>query len=93
MDFLLRCTGHKLVADILMKSGEITFFPAMRYRILTVDDSKTVRCIVRKAFKSYDCDILEASNGVEGLALASKETPDIVLLDVTMPGDGWRLRC
>jgi len=57
----------------------------MRYRILTVDDSKTVRCIVRKAFKSYDCDILEASNGVEGLALASKETPDIVLLDVTMP--------
>jgi len=57
----------------------------MRYRILTVDDSKTVRCIVRKAFKSFDCDILEASNGVEGLALASKETPDVVLLDVTMP--------
>ena len=57
----------------------------MRYRILTVDDSKTVRCIVRKAFKTFDCDILEASNGVEGLAIASKETPDVILLDVTMP--------
>ena len=57
----------------------------MRYRILTVDDSKTVRCIVRKAFKGFDCDILEASNGVEGLAIAGKETPDVVLLDVTMP--------
>ena len=57
----------------------------MRYKILTVDDSKTVRIIVRKAFKSYDCDILEAGNGVEGLALAAKESPDLILLDVTMP--------
>ncbi len=57
----------------------------MRHKILTVDDSKTVRIIVRKAFKGYDCDILEAANGVEGLALAAKERPDLILLDVTMP--------
>jgi two-component system cell cycle response regulator len=57
----------------------------MRNKILTVDDSKTVRIIVRKAFKPYDCEILEAANGVEGLALASKDMPDLVLLDVTMP--------
>jgi len=50
-----------------------------------VDDSKTVRIIVRKAFKPYDCEILEAANGVEGLAVAAKENPDLVLLDVTMP--------
>jgi len=41
--------------------------------------------IVRKTFRNYDVDILEASNGVEGLAMASKEGPDIILLDVTMP--------
>ncbi len=57
----------------------------MRYKILTVDDSKTVRIIVRKAFKTFDCEILEAGNGVEGLAVAGKETPDLILLDVTMP--------
>jgi two-component system, cell cycle response regulator len=57
----------------------------MRYKILTVDDSKTVRIIVKKAFKGYDCEIIEASNGVEGLATAAKEMPDVVLLDVTMP--------
>jgi two-component system cell cycle response regulator len=57
----------------------------MRYKILTVDDSKTVRIIVKKAFKTYDCEILEAGNGVEGLALAAKENPDLILLDVTMP--------
>ncbi len=57
----------------------------MRYKILTVDDSKTVRIIVRKAFKSYDCEILEAGNGVEGLSIAAKDAPDLILLDVTMP--------
>jgi len=57
----------------------------MRYKLLTVDDSKTVRIIVRKAFKGFDCEILEAGNGVEGLAVASKEMPDLILLDVTMP--------
>jgi two-component system cell cycle response regulator len=57
----------------------------MRHKILTVDDSKTVRIIVRKAFKAYDCEIFEGGNGVEGLALAAKEMPDLILLDVTMP--------
>ena len=57
----------------------------MTAKILTVDDSKTVRIIVRKTFKSYDCEILEAGNGVEGLALAAKSMPDLILLDVTMP--------
>ena len=57
----------------------------MRLKVLTVDDSKAVRMIVRKAFRNFDLDIVEASNGVEGLAAASKEGPDIILLDVTMP--------
>ena len=57
----------------------------MRYKVLTVDDSKTVRIIVKKAFKSYDCEIIEAANGVEGLAAAAKENPDVILLDITMP--------
>lgn len=57
----------------------------MRYKVLTVDDSKTVRIIVKKAFKTYDCEVIEAGNGVEGLAVAAKENPDLILLDVTMP--------
>lgn len=57
----------------------------MRYKILTVDDSKTVRIIVRKAFRAFDCEVIEASNGAEGLAVAAKESPHLILLDVTMP--------
>jgi two-component system cell cycle response regulator len=57
----------------------------MQLKILTVDDSRAVRIIVKKAFKTYNVELIEAANGVEGLAAASKETPDLILLDVTMP--------
>ena len=57
----------------------------MSLKILAVDDSKTIRMIVKKAFKAYDCELLEAENGVEGLALAAKEAPDLIVLDITMP--------
>ncbi len=57
----------------------------MAYKILTVDDSKTIRMIVKKAFKPYNCELLEGENGVEGLATAAKEMPDLIILDITMP--------
>ena len=57
----------------------------MAYKILTVDDSKTIRMIVKKAFKAYNCELYEGENGVEGLAIAAKEMPDLIILDITMP--------
>lgn len=57
----------------------------MSIKILTVDDSKTIRLIVAKAFKPFDCMVLEADNGIMGLAVASREKPDVILLDYTMP--------
>ena len=57
----------------------------MSYKILTVDDSRTIRMIVKKAFQPYKCDIIEAENGMEGLALAFKQKPDLIVLDITMP--------
>jgi two-component system cell cycle response regulator len=54
-------------------------------KILTVDDSKTIRMIVARAFKTFACEILEAADGVEGLTVAQRERPDIILLDLTMP--------
>jgi two-component system cell cycle response regulator len=64
----------------------------MSTKILTIDDSKTIRLIVAKAFKTYACTILEAANGVDGLACAGREKPDIILLDYTMPVmDGYEV--
>jgi len=57
----------------------------MTLKVLAVDDSKTIRKIVAKAFAPYDCQVIEAENGVEGLAIAGKEKPDLIILDITMP--------
>jgi DNA-binding response OmpR family regulator len=57
----------------------------MTLKVLAVDDSKTIRKIVSKAFSAYDCDVKEAENGVEGLSIASHEKPDLIILDITMP--------
>lgn len=64
----------------------------MGRKILTVDDSRTIRLIVTRAFKDYDIDMFEAQNGVEGLAVAAREQPDLIILDYTMPlMDGYEM--
>jgi len=57
----------------------------MAIKILSVDDSRTIRMIVAKTFRPYECQICEAGNGEEGLAAAAREKPDLIILDVTMP--------
>ncbi len=57
----------------------------MSLKILTVDDSKTIRMIVKKAFRPYDCELFEGADGAEGLVVATKEKPDLIVLDITMP--------
>ena len=57
----------------------------MGAKILSVDDSKTIRLIINRAFKPYDCTVLEAATGLEGMAIATREKPDVIILDVTMP--------
>jgi two-component system cell cycle response regulator len=54
-------------------------------KILSVDDSRTIRLIVARALMGYDCVVIEAANGEEGLAAAAREKPDLILLDITMP--------
>ena len=57
----------------------------MSLKILSVDDSRTIRLIVTRALMPYDCVVIEAANGEEGLAAAVREKPDLILLDITMP--------
>jgi two-component system cell cycle response regulator len=58
----------------------------MKPKILTVDDSQTIRSIIKKMLDGYLCDILEAADGIQGLVTAKKETPDLIILDIDMPG-------
>ena len=53
--------------------------------VLTVDDSKVVRTMVTRHLKAWICEVIEASNGKEGVEAAQWHKPDLILLDVTMP--------
>lgn len=55
-------------------------------KILTVDDSKTVRMIIKKTLSAYNCVLVEAADGIEGLAVSKKEDPNLIILDIDMPG-------
>jgi DNA-binding response OmpR family regulator len=61
-------------------------------KVLVIDDEAPIRLLCRVNLEAEKMEVLEAANGEEGLQLARKEKPDIVLLDVMMPGmDGWQV--
>jgi two-component system, cell cycle response regulator DivK len=55
-------------------------------KVLIVDDNRASRDLIRAILKPIRCDILEACHGQQGLDLLRQEHPDLVLLDVDMPG-------
>lgn len=56
------------------------------YKILIADDEKALRVLIRGTLDICDCNILEAENGIKALELVKRENPDLVILDVMMPG-------
>lgn len=54
-------------------------------KILVVDDEKALRGALSDKFKRAGFFVLEARNGEEGLEVAMREHPDLILLDVMMP--------
>jgi DNA-binding response OmpR family regulator len=58
--------------------------------VLVVDDDADIRGLVRELLERSGYDVLEAPDGNEGLRVFYAEQPDLVILDVSMPGlDGW----
>lgn len=55
-------------------------------RVLIVDDSPTETYKMETALKKNGFDVSKAENGEEGVEVAKKELPDLVLMDVVMPG-------
>jgi len=56
-------------------------------KVLIIDDEDDIRRIARIALtKVGKIDVIEASSGTEGVRMAAEERPDVVLLDVMMPG-------
>ena len=55
-------------------------------RILVVDDSPTETEAFRTVLEKNGHEVLNAENGADGVAVARQELPDLVLMDIVMPG-------
>jgi DNA-binding response OmpR family regulator len=61
-------------------------------RVLVIDDEAPIRLLCRVNLEAEGMSVIEAGDGPGGLELARSEQPEVILLDVMMPGlDGWRV--
>jgi two-component system alkaline phosphatase synthesis response regulator PhoP len=61
-------------------------------RVLVIDDEAPIRLLCRVNLEAEGMEVLEASDGPTGLEKARNGEPDVILLDVMMPGlDGWQV--
>jgi twitching motility two-component system response regulator PilH len=63
-----------------------------KIKILIVDDDPPTRNMYSEVFTNADFDVMEASDGVEGLDIATKNNPDVIFTGISMPRmDGFSL--
>ncbi|MDI6655721.1 MAG: response regulator [Candidatus Hydrothermarchaeota archaeon] len=61
-------------------------------KIMVVDDDPDMRLVLRCLLEREGYKVLEAENGEKCLREAEKKKPDLILLDIMMPGlDGWEV--
>ena len=60
--------------------------PMREQRVLVVDDDREIRVLVAANLRRDGYTVVEASDGPEALDVASRLLPDLVLLDMTLPG-------
>ena len=58
----------------------------MTRTVLTIEDQADIRRLIRMTLEFKGFRVLEAANGPDGLQLARSQQPDLILLDVMMPG-------
>jgi DNA-binding response OmpR family regulator len=61
-------------------------------RVLVIDDEGPIRLLCRVNLEAAGMEVHEAADGPSGVEVARREVPDVILLDVMMPGmDGWEV--
>jgi DNA-binding NtrC family response regulator len=58
----------------------------MNHKILCVDDDLSIRTMLDKALRAEGYDVITAMNGEEAIELAESQDPDLILLDIGLPG-------
>lgn len=79
--------------DSIEATEEMTDTPNMeRAKVLVIEDSPSVRRLIEVCLRVLDVEFLSADEGPRGLELIRSEHPDLVVLDIGLPGiDGWEV--
>ena len=64
----------------------ITGASEVKAKILYIDDDRDNRLLVNRLLSSYDFCVIEAATGLEGIRIARQENPNLILMDINMPG-------
>ncbi len=60
--------------------------PTEAHTVLIVEDEKSLRMLLSEKMRESGFQVIEAGDGAEGLDLALRKKPDVILLDIKMPG-------
>jgi len=63
------------------------------HKVLYIEDQSDMIDLVRLTLRQMGCDVYGATDGIQGLSMMRDLQPDLVLLDLMLPGsDGWQVR-
>jgi|TARA_R110002126_G_scaffold109109_3_gene246025 two-component system chemotaxis response regulator CheY len=57
----------------------------MKTKVLTVDDSRTIRSMLLATLNSAGYETVQAEDGIEGLEVLEESNPDVIVTDINMP--------
>ena len=64
----------------------------MALKVLTIDDDSSMTELLGILLRSHGMEVLSCNSGTRGIELARVEKPDIIILDLLLPGtDGWEV--
>jgi two-component system cell cycle response regulator DivK len=59
-------------------------------KVLYVEDNEDNVYVVKRRFAKFGFELIVASDGEQGVEMATRELPDLILMDLSLPGmDGW----
>jgi len=72
--------------------GHYARYNSVKTRVLVIEDSASVRRLIEVCLRVLDVEVISAEDGVKGLAEARANRPDVIVLDIGLPGmDGWEV--
>ncbi|MBW4436382.1 MAG: ammonium transporter [Pleurocapsa minor GSE-CHR-MK-17-07R] len=72
------------------ETNEMAAVRAGEFKVLVIDDDVVVRDLIKRTMTKENCTVLLAANGADGVKMARENRPDVITLDLLMPGmDGW----